>query len=57
MSNADKARVTVDKLTGKAKEKLGKATGNRRLQNEGRADQAKAKVRSFGEKVKDVFRP
>jgi uncharacterized protein YjbJ (UPF0337 family) len=56
MSNADKARIKVDKLTGQAKEKLGKATGNRRLQNEGKADQANAKVRSFGEKVKDAFR-
>jgi uncharacterized protein YjbJ (UPF0337 family) len=56
MGTADKARNKVDKLTGQAKEKLGEATGNRRLRDEGRNDQAKAKVRSAGEKIKDVFR-
>ena len=56
MGTADKARNKVDKLTGQAKEKLGEATGNRRLRDEGRNDQAKAKVRSAREKIKDVFR-
>lgn len=56
MSTSDKARIKVDKLTGQAKEKWGRATGDRRLQVEGRADQVNADVRSFGEKVKDRFR-
>ncbi|CAN5219884.1 hypothetical protein BH11ACT7_BH11ACT7_24900 [soil metagenome] len=56
MATADKAWIKVDKLGGKAKEQWGKATRDRRLQVEGRADQMNADVRSFGEKVKDSFR-
>ena len=56
MGNTDKVRIKVDKVAGQAKETIGKATGNRRLENEGKADQAKAKVRSVGEKIKDAFR-
>jgi uncharacterized protein YjbJ (UPF0337 family) len=56
MSTSDKAWIKVDKLTGQAKEKWGKATGNRRLQVEGKAERANASVRSFGEKMKDSFR-
>jgi len=56
MSTSDKAWIKVDKVSGQAKEKWGKATRNRRLQVEGRADQMNADVRSFGEKVKDRFR-
>jgi uncharacterized protein YjbJ (UPF0337 family) len=56
MTTADKAWIKVDKLNGKAKEQWGKATRDRRLQVEGRADQMNADVRSFGEKVKDSFR-
>lgn len=56
MSTADKAWIKVDKLTGMAKEKVGKATGNRRLQVEGRADRMNASVRTAGEKLKDAVR-
>ena len=56
MSTADKARNKLDKLTGQAKEKVGKATGNRRLRNEGKVDQVKANVKTTGEKIKDAFR-
>ena len=56
MGTSDKAWIKVDKVTGQAKEQWGKATRNRRLQVEGRADQMNADVRSFGEKVKDRFR-
>ncbi|MEV6162748.1 CsbD family protein [Streptomyces sp. NPDC052052] len=34
-----------DKLTGKAKEALGKMTGNRRKEAEGKAEQAKARAK------------
>ncbi|AQA02216.1 hypothetical protein BVC93_06980 [Mycobacterium sp. MS1601] len=56
MSTADKAWIKVDKLTGIAKEKVGKATGNRRMQFEGKADRMNAGVRSAGEKLKDTVR-
>lgn len=56
MSTAKKARNTVDRLTGQAKEKIGDATGNARLRNEGKADQVKARVRQTGERLKDAVR-
>jgi uncharacterized protein YjbJ (UPF0337 family) len=56
MGTSDKAKNKIDKVAGQAKEKIGKATGNRRLENEGKADQAKAKVRTVGERIKDAFR-
>jgi uncharacterized protein YjbJ (UPF0337 family) len=56
MSTADKAWIKVDKLTAVAKEKVGNATGNRRLQVEGRAGQMNASVRTAGEKLKDAVR-
>jgi uncharacterized protein YjbJ (UPF0337 family) len=56
MSTLDKARNKLDKLTGQAKEKVGKATGNRRLRDEGKVDRMKANVKTTGEKLKDAFR-
>lgn len=56
MSATDKARNEAEKLTGQAKETIGKATGNRRLQNEGKVDQVKANLKTTGEKVKDAVR-
>jgi uncharacterized protein YjbJ (UPF0337 family) len=57
MSGADKARNKVQKVSGIAKAAVGRATGNRRLQREGRVDQRSADVKDAGEKIKDVFRP
>ncbi|THA74796.1 CsbD family protein [Streptomyces sp. A0642] len=34
-----------DKVAGKAKEAMGKMTGNRRMESEGKADQAKGKAK------------
>jgi uncharacterized protein YjbJ (UPF0337 family) len=56
MSATDKARHKVEKFTGQAKERIGKVTGNRRLQNEGKVDQVKANLKTTGEKVKDAAR-
>lgn len=56
MGTADKAWIKVDKFAGIAKEKVGRATGNRRMQVEGRADQMNASVRTAGEKLKDAVR-
>ena len=57
MSGADKARNKVQKVGGIAKEAVGRATGNRRLEREGRVDQRSADVKDVGEKIKDVLRP
>ncbi|MFF7755287.1 CsbD family protein [Streptomyces sp. NPDC007971] len=54
MSNADKASNAADKIKGKAKEAVGKAIGNERLQAEGKADQVAGDVKQAGEKAKDA---
>jgi uncharacterized protein YjbJ (UPF0337 family) len=56
MSATDKIKNSVDDVGGKAKEGLGRATGDRSTENEGRADQAKADLKDAGEKVKDAFK-
>jgi uncharacterized protein YjbJ (UPF0337 family) len=56
MSGTDKAKNKVDEIAGKAKETLGRATGDKSTENEGRADQAKSNLKDAGEKVKDAFR-
>lgn len=56
MSASKKAKNTVDRLAGQAKEKVGQATGDRRLRNEGKADQVKARLRMSGERLKDAVR-
>lgn len=56
MSGADKARNKADEIAGRAKEKIGRATGDRRMADEGRAKRAKGSLRSAGEKIKDAFR-
>ena len=56
MGNVDKAKNVTQKVSGKVKETAGRATGNQRMEDEGRADQAKAGAKQRGEKAKDVFR-
>jgi uncharacterized protein YjbJ (UPF0337 family) len=56
MSTAKKARNKVDRLAGQAKERIGEATGNPRLRDEGKADQVKARVKRTGERIKDAVR-
>ena len=56
MSATDKAKNKIEDAGGKAKETLGRATGDKDTENEGRADQAKADVKDAGEKVKDAFK-
>jgi len=45
----------VDKGKGRIKEAAGSLSGNTRLKNEGRADQAKAKVKDTVDKVADTL--
>ena len=56
MSAADKVKNKIEDLGGRAKEAVGKATGDRDTRDEGRADQAKASLKDAGEKVKDAFK-
>jgi uncharacterized protein YjbJ (UPF0337 family) len=52
----DKTRNAAQDAKGRVKKATGKATGNRSLEAKGKTDQAKAKVKKTGEKVKDAFR-
>ena len=56
MSGTDKAKNKIDEMGGKAKEALGRATGDRSTENEGRKDQAKSDLKQAGEKVKDAVK-
>ena len=40
---------------GRAKETVGRISGNRRTEYQGRRDQVKANLKDAGEKVKDAF--
>ncbi|MFZ1890457.1 MAG: CsbD family protein [Candidatus Binataceae bacterium] len=44
---------TTDKIKGRVKEAAGDLTGNQRLKNEGRTDQAAGKVKNTVERVVD----
>ena len=56
MSGIDKAKNKAEELQGQGKEALGKATDDRDLEAEGKADQASGNLKQAGEKIKDVFR-
>jgi len=54
MSFTDKAKNKAEELAGAAKEKIGDATNNERLQAEGAAQQTEARTKQAGEHVKDA---
>ena len=56
MGIVDKAKNTVEKLAGQAKEAIGDATNDKDLQAEGKKDQAKGSAKNAVEDVKDVFK-
>ena len=56
MSGIDKVKNAAEDVTGKVKQKVGEATDDKSLENEGRADQSKADLKNAGEKVKDAFK-
>jgi uncharacterized protein YjbJ (UPF0337 family) len=56
MATDDKISNQTEKLTGQAKEGIGKVTGDDELQTEGKADQSKSDLKQAGEKVKDAFK-
>jgi uncharacterized protein YjbJ (UPF0337 family) len=55
-SARNKTRNAAQKVKGQFKEAAGRATGDERLEAEGRADKSKANLKQAGEKVKDAFR-
>ena len=56
MSAEDKIKNKVEEVVGKAKDRIGGATGDRDLQAEGQADQSKSNLKQAGENVKDAFK-
>jgi uncharacterized protein YjbJ (UPF0337 family) len=56
MGAEDKASNKIDDLGGKAKEALGKVTGDKDNENKGKVDQAKSSLKDAGEKAKDAFK-
>ena len=56
MSATNKLRNKLQRVSGRAKESLGRATGDRNLESRGAADQFKADVKDIGERAKDVIR-
>jgi len=56
MSAGDKISNAAEDAKGKIKEGAGKATGNDKLEAEGKADQVKADLKKAGENVKDTLK-
>jgi uncharacterized protein YjbJ (UPF0337 family) len=56
MSAEDKLKNKIEDLGGRAKEAIGKVTGDHDTKNEGRGDQAKSSLKDAGENVKDAFK-
>jgi uncharacterized protein YjbJ (UPF0337 family) len=56
MSAENKAANKVTEVKGKVKKETGRATGNGRMEAEGKTDQAKGNLKQAGEKVKDAFK-
>jgi uncharacterized protein YjbJ (UPF0337 family) len=56
VSATDKAKNAAEEAKGKVKEVAGRVADDEKLENEGRADQAKADLKQAGEKVKDALK-
>jgi uncharacterized protein YjbJ (UPF0337 family) len=56
VSGTDKAKNKGQELGGKAKEAVGKVTGDKSTENEGKDDQMKSNLKGAGEKIKDAFK-
>lgn len=56
MSATDKAKNKAQEVGGKAKEAVGKVTGDRDTEARGKGDQTKSNLKGAGEKVKDAFK-
>ena len=56
MTTRNKLSNKAEYWGGRAREAVGRVTGNRRTQYEGQRDQVRAHLKDAGEKVKDAFR-
>jgi uncharacterized protein YjbJ (UPF0337 family) len=56
MGEHEKLSNKIDDVAGKAKEAVGKVTGDDRTTAEGKLDQAKSSLKDAREKVKDAFK-
>jgi len=56
VSGVDKAKNKLEELGGKAKEAIGKVTGDKSTENEGKGDQVESNLKDAGEKIKDAFK-
>ena len=52
----NKTRNAAQKVKGQVKEAAGRATGDQRLEAEGRTDKTRANLKQATEKVKDALR-
>ena len=56
MGLGDKIKNAGEEAAGKVKETTGRATDNKSLETEGRADQASANIKQAGEKAEDAVK-
>ncbi|WSQ07143.1 CsbD family protein [Streptomyces sp. NBC_01231] len=56
MAGNQKGKAKMEQAKGKAKETIGRAVGNERMEAEGRAGQSKGDARQAKEKTKDTFK-
>jgi uncharacterized protein YjbJ (UPF0337 family) len=56
MALVDKAKNKAQEARGHVKDAAGRATNDRTLQAEGKADKAKGNLKQAGEKVKDALK-
>ena len=56
MSAGAKAKAKTEQAQGKAQEAVGRATGNERMEAQGRTTQSKGDAREAKEKTKDAFK-
>ena len=56
MSAVDKAKNKAQQAKGKAKEGVGRASGDRETTSRGKGDQAASNLKDAGEKVMDAVR-
>jgi uncharacterized protein YjbJ (UPF0337 family) len=56
MGLGKKAKNKAKVIKGKTKKQAGKATGNKRLKTEGKADVVTGNLKNAGEKVKDAVK-
>lgn len=56
MGIVDKVKNAAQDAAGKAKEQVGKVTGDKDTEGQGKKDQTTANVKKAGENIKDAFK-